>query len=198
MKKKVIALASIVICLAIMAVGTLAYFTDEHKVHNIITTNGVDIAIEEWQDKGNGELVPYPKDKPVKVMPGVTVSKIATIKNFEAESYVRAKFEVVVLKADGSRMDITQEELAKVIKIEVNGAGEKWIRKDGDVQWWYYNDSLDTKASTEALFTEVVFDGPNMGNEYQNCQVQVIVVAQGVQVANNGGSVLEAAGWPAE
>ena len=37
-----------------------------------------------------------------------------------------------------------------------------------------------------------------MTNEYQNCTVEVIVKAQGVQTANNGSSALEAAGWPAE
>ena len=51
---------------------------------------------------------------------------------------------------------------------------------------------------TKPLFTEVVFDGPNMTNEYQNCTVEVIVTAQAVQSANNGEAVLTADGWPEE
>ena len=191
MKKKLLLLAAVAICAAILASGTLAYFTSEDQVHNVITTDAVDIQIEEWQDEiGN----PYPND-PIDVMPGVTVSKIATIKNLEAEAYIRAKFEVVITSADGSVMELSPETLASMITLTMNG--EDWRPKDGDGEWWYYNAPVKTGESTEAFFTEVVFDGPNMTNEYQNCTVEVIVKAQGVQTANNGESALEAAGWPA-
>ena len=192
MKKKLLLLASVAICAAILASGTLAYFTAEDEVHNVITSGAVDIQIEEWQDKiGN----PYPDD-PIDVMPGVTVSKIATIKNLEAEAYIRAKFEVVITRADETVMELSPETLASIITLTMNG--EDWLRKDGDGEWWYYNVPVKTGESTEAFFTEVVFDGPNMTNEYQNCTVEVIVKAQGVQTANNGTSALEAAGWSAE
>ena len=192
MKKKILLLAAVAICAAILASGTLAYFTSEDQVHNVITTDAVNIQIEEWQDEiGN----PYPDD-PINVMPGVTVSKIATIKNLEAEAYIRAKFEVVITRADGSVMELSPETLASIISLTMNG--EDWLRKDGDGQWWYYADAVASGASTEAFFTEVVFDGPNMTNEYQNCTVEVIVSAQAVQTANNGDSAIEAAGWPAE
>lgn len=191
MKKKILLLAVVAICAAIIASGTLAYFTAEDQVHNVITSGAVDIEIEEWQDKiGN----PYPDD-PISVMPGVTVSKIATIKNLEAEAYIRAKFEVVITREDGSAMELSPETLASIISLTMNG--EDWLRKDGDGEWWYYADAVAAGASTEAFFTEVVFDGPNMTNEYQNCTVEVIVKAQAVQTANNGESALEAAGWPA-
>ena len=192
MKKKLLLLAVVAICAAILASGTLAYFTSADQVHNVITSGAVDIQIEEWQDEiGN----PYP-DEPIEVMPGVTVSKIATIKNWEAEAYIRAKFEVVITDANGNEMQIAPETLASMITLTMNG--EDWQSKDGDGEWWYYNDPVKTGESTEAFFTEVVFDGPNMTNEYQNCTAQVIVTAQGVQTANNGASALEAAGWPAE
>ena len=192
MKKKILLLAVVAICAAILASGTLAYFTSEDQVHNVITSGAVDIQIEEWQDEiGN----PYPDD-PIDVMPGVTVSKIATVKNLEAEAYIRAKFEVVITREDGSVMELSPETLASIITLTMNG--EDWLRKDGDGEWWYYNAPVQTGDSTEAFFTEVVFDGPNMTNEYQNCTVEVIVKAQGVQTANNGASALEAAGWPAD
>ena len=192
MKKKILTLAAAVICIAILASGTLAYFTAENQVHNVITSGAVDIEIEEWQDEiGN----PYPDD-PISVMPGVTVSKIATVKNVEASSYIRAKFDVVITREDDSIMELSPETLASIITLTMNG--EDWLRKDGDSEWWYYADPVAMGESTEAFFTEVVFDGPNMTNEYQNCTVDVIVTAQAVQTANNGASALEAAGWSAE
>lgn len=195
MKKKILLLAAAVICVATLASGTIAYFTAEDEVHNVITSDAVDIQIEEWQKTDEG-LVPYPKEDPIEIMPGVTVSKIATIKNLEAEAYIRAKFEVVITRADKTVMELSPETLASIITLTMNG--EDWLRKDGDGEWWYYNAPVKTGESTEAFFTEVVFDGPNMTNEYQNCTVEVIVKAQGVQTANNGASAIEAAGWPAE
>lgn len=192
MKKKLLLAAAVAICIAIMASGTIAFFTAEETTHNVITSGAVDIQIEEWQDEiGN----PYPDD-PIDVMPGVTVSKIATIKNLEAEAWIRAKFEVVITGADGKTMELAPETLASIISLTMNG--EDWQAKEGDTEWWYYNAPVATGASTEAFFTDVVFDGPNMTNEYQNCTVEVIVDAQAVQTANNGDSAIEAAGWPAE
>ena len=197
MKKKILLLAAVAICAAILASGTLAYFTSEDQAHNVITSGAVDIEIEEWQDTdGDGDPDKSYPDDPIKVMPGVEVSKIATIKNLEAESYIRAKFEIVITRADGSKMALSPETLASIITLTMNG--EDWLRKDGDGVWWYYNAPVATGASTEAFFTEVKFDGPNMTNEYQNCTVEVIVKAQAVQTANNGDNALTAAGWPVE
>lgn len=192
MKKKLLLLASLAICVAILASGTIAYFTQEDQVHNVITTDGVDIVIEEWQGEvGN----PYPS-QPIEVMPGTAVSKIATVKNTEAEAYIRAKFDVVITDAEGAELEISPEELERIITLTMNG--EDWLRKDGDDLWWYYSAPVATNASTEPFFTEVVFDGPNMTNEYQNCTAEIIVTAQAVQTANNGTDATDAAGWPAE
>lgn len=194
MKKKLLLLAAVAICAAIAVSGTLAYFTSEDQVHNVITSSGVDIKIEEWQKTEEG-LVPYPDD-PIHAMPNTTVSKIATVKNLEADAWIRAKFEVVIKDAGGKVMELSPETLASIITLTMNG--DDWLRKDGDGEWWYFNSAVKTGDSTSALFTEVVFDGPNMTNEYQNCTVEVIVKAQAVQTANNSTSVLTASGWPAE
>ena len=191
MKKKILSVAAIAICLAVLASGTLAYFTAEDQVHNVITSSAVDIAIEEWKDEVGG--TPYPNE-PIQVMPGTTVSKIVTVKNIEAKSYIRANFEIIITDANGNKMDISPETLASIVTVAVNG--EHWQQKTGEMNWWYYNDAVATGVVTEPLFTEVVFDGPNMTNEYQNCTVEINVYAQAVQTANNGDSALEAAGWP--
>lgn len=190
MKKKILYIAAILLCLSIITSGTLAYYTASDTARNVITSGGVDIAIEEWQQTGAG-LVPYPKDKPIHVMPSVTVSKIITVRNHDAESFIRVKLTVTVLDADGEVMELTDTQRNAVIHLTMNSEG--WTEKDG---WWYYTDAVDTGDVTEPLLTAVSFDGPNMTNEYQNCTVQIDVNAQAVQFANNSGNVLDALGWP--
>lgn len=194
MKKKIFAVSLIVICLSILAYGTVAYFTDEDVAHNVITTGGVDITVEEWQEIG-GELVPYP-DEPIEVMPGATVSKIVTVLNEEAEAYIRARYEIIVRDSEGNIMELDEETLNSVFTIVVNT--ENWLVKPEDDVWLYYDSAVPTDESTSPLFTEVIFSGINMTNEYQNCTIEINVYAQGVQTANNGSSAFEAAGWPAE
>lgn len=193
MKKKILMLAVIAVSLSIVAHNTLAYFTAEDKAHNVITTNGVDIAIEEWQ-KTDAGLVPYPKDEPIQVMPGVTASKIVTVKNNEAESYIRAKFDVVVTDATGKVMELDEATLNSIITVTPNE--EYWLTKEVDDGWYYYKNAVDTKDITAPLFSEVIFSSVNMTNEYQNCTVEIKVDAQAVQTANNGATALEAKGWP--
>ena len=43
MKKKLLAVAMVLCCLAIVTGGSLAYFTAEKKAHNVITTGSIDI-----------------------------------------------------------------------------------------------------------------------------------------------------------
>lgn len=195
MKRKIMFFALVTICVAILTVGTAAFFTAEDQVHNVITTDGVDIAIEEWKQTADG-MQPYPQDEPIKLMPGVTVSKIATVKSLEADAWIRAKFEVVITDAQGKVMDLSPETLASIITVPMNE--DEWTRKDGDSEWWYYHEAVAEGESTEPLFSEVIFDGPNMTNEYQNCTVELTVIAKAVQSANNGDSATEASGWPAE
>ena len=186
MKKKILVLAVIAICLAGFATGTLAYFTYDDQVHNVITTDAVKIEVKEWQKTEEG-LVEYPH-APIPVMPGTTVSKIPEIYNLGAESWIRARIDVEIRDVENNVMPHTAEELANIITIAVDA--EKWTEKDG---WWYCDQPV--KDKTAPLFEQVVFNGPNMTNGYQNCTVTVTVSAQAVQTANNGRTVLEAKGW---
>ena len=47
MKRKLLILSVLAICLSTLAAGTLAYFTAEDKAHNVITTGGIDITVQE-------------------------------------------------------------------------------------------------------------------------------------------------------
>lgn len=191
MKKKIFAMAVMLICISILASTTLAYFTDVETARNVITSDGIDIAIEEWQETPAG-LIPYPS-QPITVMPGISVSKIVTVRNQDAQSFVRAKLVLTLKDATGKEMEITSETMEKIIHLTMNA--QDWTEKDG---WWYYGAVVNTGEATKPLMTGVSFDGINMTNEYQKCTLEIHVYAQAVQAANNGNTVMEAAGWPEE
>lgn len=188
MKKKIFAIAVIAICLSILASATLAYYTAEDTAHNVITTDQVTLVIEEWQEGEDGKWIAYPS-APITVMPATQVSKIVTVKNVHAESFIRAKYDIV-LRKDGRVVDYPTD----VITITMNDTD--WQRKPGENTWWYYKEAMEAGDATKPLITAVIFDGPGMTDEYQNCTVEVIVTAQAVQTVHNGDSALEALGWP--
>lgn len=191
MKKKLLYIAAILICLSIITTGTLAYFTASDTARNVITSGGIDVEIVE-QQLSDGVLTPYPSE-PIPVMPATTVSKIVSVRNLEQTAWIRAQYTVTVYDADGNVMPIPAEELQTVIGINPDTAG--WTLKDG---WWYCNTAVESGAMTAPLFREVAFSGPDMDNKYQGSTVVIDIDAQAVQYANNGTTVMEALGWPEE
>lgn len=190
MKKRISAVAIVVICLAILATGTLAYFTDAEQVHNIITSGNIKIDLEEFfpgSEEDPDEENTYILDG---VMPGQSVTKEVRVKNTGVgTAWIRAKLTMVFDPADLP----TQIDGKDVVSIELE---DGWI--DGGDGWYYYNTTVAAGAYTDYFFREVTF-APEMGNEYQRCSVSIIVDAQAVQAANNipdSGSVLDVAGWP--
>ena len=181
MKRKLLILSVLAICIATLAAGTLAYFTSEGKTHNVITTGGVEIAVQEWADENKQT----PFEDLEGIMPGMTVTKIAEIKNTGAsDAWVRVKVEKSIkLKGDGTPN-------TALVELELNIAD--WTEKDG---YYYYKEALKPGEITAPIFTAVTFK-PEMGNEYQNATATVDVSAQAVQTANNGDTVMDAKGWP--
>lgn len=181
MKRKILILSVLAICIAALAVGTLAYFTAEGRAHNVITTGGVKIAVQEWADEG--------KTKPFEnlsgVMPNTTVTKIAEVKNTGAsDAWVRVKVEKnIQLQSEGTPD-------TALVELKLNTAD--WTEKDG---YFYYTKALKPGEVTVPVFTAVTFNA-TMGNEYQNATATVDVSAQAVQTANNGDTVMDAKGWP--
>ena len=181
MKKKLLILSLAAICLAITAIGTLAYFTSEGTAHNVITTGGVEIAVQEWADEDKQT----PFEDLEGIMPGMTVTKIAEIKNTGAsDAWVRVKVEKNI-KLQGEGTSDTS-----LVELTLNTAD--WTEKDG---YYYYTKVLKPGEVTAPIFTAVTFK-PDMGNEYQNATATVDVTAQAVQTANNGATVMDAQGWP--
>lgn len=191
-KSRIALIALAVCCIALLSAGTAAYFTIQATAYNVITTGVLDITLHEkttdgatpdtpldqlpdWQDRGG-------------VMPGVAVSKIAYVENTGNQpAYVRMKFEKHVAAADGGELSAD----ALLLELDLTD----WLaQEDG---WYYYGKPLPAGQSTRSLLNSVYFDAQT-GNEYQNATATVTVSVQAVQVANNGETVLAAAGWPAE
>ncbi len=188
MKKKFLYIAAILICLSIITSGTLAYYTTSDTARNVITSGGVEVKVVE-QQLVNGSLLPYPS-QPIPVMPATTVSKIVSVQSTQQPAWVRMNYSLTVYNSNGEKMEISTEELNRVIVIETDDSN--WTLKDG---WWYYDTAIKSGETTKPLFEEVVFSGPHMDNKYQLCTVVIDVTAQAVQQANNGNTVWEALGW---
>ena len=77
MKRKFLILSVLAILVAILAANTLAYFTADTKAHNVITSGGVDIVLNEWANEDRTE----PFEDRTGVMPGTKVTKIVEISN---------------------------------------------------------------------------------------------------------------------
>ncbi len=193
MKKKLLSLGVVVICLAILASGTIAYFSAEDTAHNVITTNGIGINIIEKTESDGGVLTDFPEGGISGVMPGTSVSKIVSVENDGgAEAWIRVQVEQGMKSADEKDMPLTLNDDTPVMTFTVDTS--KWILEDG---WYYYHKPVAAGAVTDILFEEVHF-APEMGNEYQNCTANIEILAQAVQTANNGSTVMDAQGWPTE
>lgn len=184
MKKKILFAACIVICLSMLAYGTVAYFTAESVAHNVITTGGVDIQLVETTDDGE----PFPEEGISGVLPGTTATKNVSVKNIGlSEAWIRVRIEPEFLNHDRLPLEIDGE-----LPIALLGGSDKWELKDG---YYYYTDPVAPGESTELVMEEVEFL-KEMGNEYQMTVLNLRVFAEATQVANNGKTVFEAKGWP--
>lgn len=188
MKKKILALAAIAICLSIIGYNTLAFYTSSQKAENVITSGNVKIELQEWADKE--KKVPYEEEYPgnivTGILPGVSTTKIVEVKNTGNNPvWVRVAVNKEITLKDGETPDLGL--------MTMDYDTDHWTLLDDG--YYYYNERLDAGSTTEPLFASVSFDG-KMTNEYQNCTAKVEVTAYAVQVANNGTTFHDALGWP--
>lgn len=188
MKRKLLLLSVMVICIAIAAVGTLAYYNTNAIAHNVITTGGVNIELHEYADEAC--TTDYDTNK-TGIMPGMKVDKYARIALAEgsADAWVRVKFEKKITFAAGNEHAEGKTPNLDLVELTIP---EGW--SDGRDGWYYLEAPLTSNTPVFAL-TSVKFD-MTMGNEYQGATATVDIVAQAVQVANNGKTVMDAQGWP--
>ena len=182
-RKHMVGLALIVACCAILAMGSLAYFVAEETSYNVITTGKLDMLLVEETSGGQ----PWPEEGISGVMPGSVVDKIPQVQNTgTVDFYTRIRVTLSAVAED-------KETALETEPVMLNINTEYWTEKDG---WYYYKETVAPGGETEPLFTTVTFD-EQMGNEYQNAEFHIDLLAQAVQSKNNGeGGALNAEGWP--
>ena len=187
-KKNLVLVALLALLVGLAAYGTVAYFSGEAHVTNVITTGTVDVElIETWNpEDGKG------------VMPGQTVSKKVEVENTgSGDAWVRVHVETSAVDAAGAPLD---PGLISLVGTDVTDEDGKQVWVPGEGGYYYYYEPLAPGAMTALpLFTAVKFDG-QMGNQFQGATIEVAVSAQAVQSRNNpipdGGTVTDIAGWP--
>lgn len=172
MKRKTLIMgAAMVVIAAIVAVGTVAAFTAQGRVTNVITTGTVKITLNDETIVGSS-----PWGGITGVMPGKPIDRIVTVTNGgTGDAWIRAKVDTSVTPADN-----VQKELSSSAVI-INGTDDNWIYADG---YYYYKLPVHSSTKTSDLIKTVELD-ENVGNEYQNCTIRINITAQAVQVKNN-------------
>lgn len=181
-KRRTLCITALLICLAAVATGTAAYFTAEETAYNVITTGCLYMDLVEETTGGQ----PWPEEGISGVMPGMAVDKVVYVKNTgSVPFYVRVSIDKTITAAAGSNAVLNFDH----ISMDLNT--EQWSMHDG---FYYYYRALQPGENTEPLMTKVTF-APAMTNEYMDATVQVDVLAQAVQSANNGSDPVKADGW---
>jgi len=187
MKKKLLVLAALAMCAAIITTGSYAFFRAVGTGHNIITTGRVGIAIlNRLGLGGSSALVEDFPEEGVKLLPGDTVYSSVSVRSTEEEPiWVRV---YVNIAASGSF------DPQPFLILDVDTVN--WIA--GGDGYYYYKEPLQKDAATEPLIRAISVSG-EMGDAYQGCAIGLEIMAEAVQQANNpapNGDVTAVAGWP--
>lgn len=163
MKKKILSIALVVAMVAVIAAGSLAYFTDKDNETNTFTVGNVKIDLIE-QERGENGLQDFSQNKKLYPIVGSAqgekdrlgmptaknyVDKIVTVKNTGSEAaYIRAYFAIPSALDDGedtfnAGLNVLHFNFGN--KVE-NGAvtstyGNEWIWKHGD-KWNYFETEI--------------------------------------------------------
>lgn len=191
MKRKTMLVAAIAVMLvaALVAGGTLAYFTDTKTADNTFTMGNVAITLDETNadpsaTTGSGRVT----ENSYIVYPGLTVDKDPTVTNVGSnDAWIRAK---IVVKASWEQLDqlglieaandATGEKLAKIFKL-----GDGWsytgnviMGEDGTFTFvMKYVDKLAPNAKTP-VFTQVTIPGETVVDSFN---FNIDVVAEAIQ-----------------
>ena len=190
MKKKIAIGAVLVLCLSMLIYSTIAYFNTANTARNVITAGDIKIELQETAIRDGEEILFEQSQERFNVMPGQDVSKIVRVKNTGSNpAYIRIEVQKAIALAADSHGDVDLD------LVSLDFDGDSWrLGSDG---FYYYNEPLAPGETTAALFRNVKFD-TGMGNMYQGSTATIKVSAQATQVKNNGATVFDAAGWPAD
>ena len=170
MKKKWTIATVLLLAVALLAVGTWAYFSAVGTADNVITMGSVKLALHD--EDGAGQ--PFTT---VSAMPGSVVNKVVYVGNVGSGAfYTRVKITPEVVAENGELVPLTDRSL---LTLDLNSTD--WIAGEGG--YYYYKGAVDPNTATTELFKHVRFS-KDMGNEYQNATVHIYVTAEAVQTAN--------------
>ena len=135
MKKKIVSIALVVAMVAVIAVGSLAYFTDKDSAENNFTVGNVDIKLNETFEPNS------------KLLPGIDVNKDVTItlKEGSSDAYVWYLWKI---PADLDSIDGTT---GTNNALHVNSLGSTWDKYRENTNYW-------PKGQTEALPIDQTWD----------------------------------------
>ena len=185
-KKRIITIAIITtLLLGIAVFATLVRYIVSDVTENRISSSNVKIELV-LLEEGEGGQVPVSGD--TTVVPGVTKSRIAMVKNTGKEpAWVRV--DALVDAPHGT------ENIEEFGYVELgNVDDEDWAYKDG---YWYYDKILNPGETTKALFTEISFTN-DLDENYKGQDLSVRILAEGTQSKHNGSTAFDAQGWPEE
>lgn len=111
MKKKWTIATVLLLAVALLAVGTWAYFSAVGTADNVITMGSVKLALHDEDGNGN----PFTT---VRVMPGSVVNKVVYVENVGTGAfYTRVKITPEILNADSERMPLDPSEHLLVLDL---------------------------------------------------------------------------------
>ena len=191
MKKKITAVSLLAILIALLALGSTAYFTAEGRATNVVTTNAIEMSISE-----EGDFIPTSTngvyELPDTLMPSQSVRKEVTIRNDGPEPfYTRVKVDIDIRNSNGQAMD---DHFDQYVGLNFQSG---WVSSNG---WYYYNSptGVAPNGDTTAIFTTVLLK-PETPNEMMDAKVSIVVTAQAVQTKNNpipARGITQVPGWP--
>lgn len=186
MKRKIMILALAALAFSVVAYGTIAYFTVSVETENVITAGNVKMMLHDETESGDD----FSQLGMSGMMPGDVVDKVVYVENIGDNAfYARIKLINTIEPGNESAAELSFDK----VHLDIDTAS--WtLGTDG---WYYYQSPLEKGGKSKPLFTTVAFE-PTMDNSYMNAVVEIDVIAQAVQAANNGDTVWQAAGWPAE
>lgn len=171
-KRKTLLILSAVLVVLLVAGGTMAWFTaTAPEVVNSFTAGTLKIELkDQMYEDGSEELVDF--KAMTNINPGDTKSKVVSVDN------VGTKRAFIRVSLTPNFVGVNQPDYSLVTYPEING----WIRHtDG---WYYYPQEVAAGASTANLIEQVIFNGADMGNEYQGKEFTLTVKAEAIQVTN--------------
>lgn len=189
-KRKLLSIGLFLAMIAILACGTVAYYTTDKIATNVITAGNIDISIVQQQISGD-VVYNVPFVDVTEFMPGEQVSRVTSVVNSGGyDVYIRVSLDMLLYTDNGFAISSATTEDENPVTVDVNTTD--WTYQDG---YYYYNEPVAPGAATKPLFTTVSFSS-KANKTYEDSTVYLDIDAYGTQVINNGDNVFEAEGWP--